>query len=228
MLSIRSIGTFAAGLLVLSGVASAAPTAWSQPSGSTDNFNYTGGQSANGNFGDPTIGGDVLLFFPASLTADSTRSTHSSDTVSFLLSPKAGQQFSRISVGLLGDYSINGFGAVDTVGTLKLTNTATNEVITRDVTFTPTMPVTNVSGINQGDFSGTADVSVPKNWMQTLVELNSDLSATATPGSTSLIQLKGASVNLQAAAVPLPAAVLAAPAAMAIGWVARRKMAKKA
>lgn len=233
----RILSAVAAVFLVSAGIAQAAPTAWSQPAGSAPDFNYSNGRNTNAKFGDPIVGGDTFLFFPSSLVADSTNgvAASDSDTASFVASAHSGKRLSKVTVGLQGDYSINDGsgittlavgGTAEVVGTLKITNTATNQVLMKDVTFTPGQPVSGNGGVNNGAFDGAATVNLPGNWSDALVELTALIHAGSALGGTSLIQVKGASVEVSAAAVPLPPALLAAPAAMAIGAIARRRMKK--
>jgi hypothetical protein len=232
MFSLRSIASSAAVIAFSAGLSLAA-TSWTPSSGSTDNFNFSNGQTANGLFTDtaPDVFGNALLFFPNNFTAEPQQPTVD-DTLSFVLNAKPGTKLTRVSANLQGDYVNETIFPTNAGGTLTLTNQATNAVITQAVAFTPAPAY-----FGTGTFVGTASINVPTNWVTVLVQLDANLSTfdftttrtdslVAAQGGT--IQLKGTTIDLeglQAAAVPLPGALLAAPGAMLLAWVARRKMA---
>jgi hypothetical protein len=236
----RSIASSVAAIALTAGVSLAA-TSWTPPSGSTDNFNYSQGQTQNGLFTDtaPDVFEDSLLFFPNNFTAEDGKNTVS-DQLSFVATAKSsGTRLNRVSATLTGDYSGDDvitfafFGGSTATAMLTLVNADnTGDTRTQQVTFTPAPPY-----FGDGQFSGTAMLDVPSDWVNVLVQLDATLSTfgiTTARGTDALafgggnvIQLKGATIDLQAAAVPLPGAVLAAPGAMAVAWFARRKMNKR-
>src|SRR5947207_1808607 len=102
----------------------AAPIPWTTPSGSTPDFDYSGGQSDNGLFGDPVINGSQFLFFPHNFIATSSNgvAVTTSDRLEFTIVMHANKKVNGISVSELGDYSILGTGTVSAAGELLLTN----------------------------------------------------------------------------------------------------------
>jgi hypothetical protein len=225
---LRTLATSAAAVALLSSVAPAA-VSWSSPSGSSDTVTYSNGQNADVHFGDPTVSSDSFFFFPSgfSALANSTGSTASDstmDALSLTLHAKSGKQLDRISAGLQGDWSQTLGSLVDVVGTLKITNLATSQVLQQNVVFTPTMP----SAAEEGTFDGLVDIDLPDNWINASVSLSSKVSASTIAGGTSFVELKIAHVDAATApatAIPLPNALAIAPLGFAVAWFARRRMA---
>ncbi|HEX8340636.1 MAG TPA: hypothetical protein VF624_06975 [Tepidisphaeraceae bacterium] len=242
-LNFRTFASSVAAVALTTG-ASFAAESWTMPSGSTDNFNYSQGQTENGLFTDssPDVFGDTLLFFPNNFIADDN-DTSVSDQLSFVTNAKPGVKLQKVSATLTGDYSSDdiitaiafpGFGSTMATAQLTLINADnTADTRTQNVTFTPSSPF-----FGDGQFSGVASLDVPSSWVNILVQLDATLStfnlvpsingnALVANGNGSVIQLKGTNIELQAAAVPLPGALLAAPGAMAVAWFARRKLNKR-
>lgn len=219
-----------------SSVTMAAPTNWDMPGGSQPTFTYSGGQSANGHFHNPTVipGGFIVaprqfIAMAAASGVPSPQPTAGasdtvSDTLSVILSAKPNQQFTRISSGLVGDFSIFGIGNVDGSGLLRVTNLDTSASLTSPLGFDGTLPQVATSS-NTNGFEGTAELALPAGWTNIKVEFDGSLTANALFGS-SLIQGKGLDIGIETAEIPVPAAVLAAPVLAAIGYRARKMFMK--
>lgn len=202
----------------------AAPTPWSNPNGSTPDYSWSNGQNAEGRFGSPNAVPGRFDFFPAGLEATSNGRDQVSvgDTLSFELLANGSKRFGSVKVNLTGDYAILGDGAsVSTVGILRVTNLATSAVLTQGLVANPSFPVAAGAGI----WSAMAELSLPANWKNVLVEVENTNSAVSSSDSTGLIATKVGQVGVTV--VPLPAAVLAAPAGFAVMFWARRRMTRR-
>jgi hypothetical protein len=211
-------------LALASSSASAAPIAWSTPSGTTGNIAYSNGQSDNGLFGDPVLSGDNFLFFPNNFKAQASNGSAqtTSDRLSFKVSTLHGEDIQKITIKEVGDWSILGGGSVKAFGTLYVTKLNTpgfGSVYsdTLDTTYnyssapivlqSPAKPV----GESDGQWDGTFEITLPAGVTSAQIVLNNILQATSTTGGTSIIQKKelgspgeGSPQFLISASVPEP------------------------
>ena len=221
-------------ILAASGSAAmAAPSAWDMPAGDQGSYTYSGGQTANGNFGTGTAFSDGFFFIPTGLRAiaisnqspnargiDLGAHDEASDTVSVILNAKPGNAFTRITSNILGDYTIDGVGNVNATGALRVTNLDTAMTLSSPLAFGGTVPSTEQDGI----FSGDTAIDLPAGWHNIRVEMDGLVAADALFGS-SLIQGKDAELGVNATAeIPIPAAFAVAPVAAYLGWRAKRKL----
>lgn len=211
-------------VVALAGVAQASPFPWDVPAGSQSTYDYSNGQSLNGNFGSGVAIPTGFLMFPSNFAANAENGTSASlsDTASVVLTAHSGQQFTSFNASLIGFYSILGDGDVNSTAQLKITNLDTMQVQFSDLTFTPTMPLATGNGV----FTAAGTVSVPSGWTNVGLDLDAMVSSNSDDDSTAFIQIENGSIGVETAVIPLPAAVLAAPLAGAIAWRARRKIAK--
>lgn len=209
----RLIKSIALGLLGIAGVvgsASAAPVPWSNPNGSTPDFDWSGGFSDNGLFGSPTVVGSTFLFFPANFKAQSTNGVAAtvSDRLEFNLLIKNNKKLTGFTVNELGDYQITGTGTVSAGGQLVLTNLDSGVFTADNLHATPAMPI---SGQTAGalTWSGYETVSLlPNGWSFVKVVLNNILDATSGPNSAATIQKKVASAGIEITIIiPEPASL---------------------
>lgn len=209
----------------------AAPSAWDMPSGDHGTYTYSGGQSANNLFGSGNSFSEGFFFIPTGLRAvangvgsGNTISIggqyEQSDTASVILNAKPGMTFNRITSNILGDYTIDLVGSVNSTGTLRVTNLDTSATLSSPLAFGGTVP----SSDNDGVFSGDTAIDLPAGWKNIRVEMDGLVSADSTIGSA-LIQGKDAELGVSTTAeIPLPAAAAVAPVAAYLGWRAKRKL----
>ena|GEM_PF-2463971 len=221
-----SVFTAAISLVAFAGVSNAAPVPWNVPAGSQSTYDYSNGQSLNGNFGDGLAIPTGFLFFPSNLAANATNNSSASlsDTASVVLTTHSGQNFTNFTASLVGFYSILGDGDINSTAQLKITNLDTMAVELSALTFTPSMPQAGGTGV----FTAVGNVMLPSGWTNVGLDLDASVLANAGEGSSAFIQIENGSIGVETAVIPLPAAVLAAPIAGAIAWRARRKLVRKA
>jgi hypothetical protein len=197
------VATAIGGLLLVAGQAIAAPIPWSNPSGMTSSFTWSNGQSDNGLFGNPTVVGDALVFFPSNFKAVSTNGTaaNTSDRLSFDIMMKPEFIANGFEVQEFGDYSILGTGAVQASGGLFVTNlNAPVTTVSDTLHTTPLMPIVTGSG----NWSGNEHVNLD-GWVKFHVTLDNVLQATSGPASASQIEKKVVQGIIIKAIVPEPA-----------------------
>jgi hypothetical protein len=216
-----------AAVTVLGSSAIASPVNWATPAGSQPTFDYSAGQSVNGYWGDGVGLPNGFSMFPGGFNAEGSNDNNAqtSDTVSVILNAKPNHVFSRISAGLLGDWSILGGGNVGGSGELRVTNLTTLQTVSAPLTFDTLPHVTQSDAENK--FSGLGEIILPAGWNDVKVEVDGLVSAYGSPNGTSFIEGKVGNIGVETAVVPLPAAILAAPAAIWVAARARRKMTAK-
>ena len=219
--------------------ASAAPAAFDPPAGSAATFTYAGGGSQTGAFGDPTVAGDRLNFFPPRFVADSTGGDPATsgtprDRLFAVLTAAPGLDLSAVSIRLIGDYSALRGGVADAeamlrVTPLELAGGGTDGFAPYE-TFVdfPSLPATA-----SGSFDAVGSVSLSPGVRSARVEIDAELFAFAGEGrGASFVQLKNAILSVETspsadtppAVVPLPAGALAAiPAGLIAAGAMRRK-----
>lgn len=199
-MSFRVIQSFAAAAVMALASSSFAVVPWATPSGSNSQISYSGGQSDNGLFGEPTVNGSQFLFFPSNFKASSANgvAAQTTDRLQFKLTAKPGQTFTQIVIKELGDFSINGTGNVNAFGTLyvtKLTNPGFGTVVTDPETasyYSASIPTTpsNVTGVKNGTWNTNFVANLPAGTTEVMIVLNNVLSATSGANSTSFIEKK--------------------------------------
>lgn len=223
-MSVRTAIFSLAAVTVLGSSAFASPVDWSTPAGSQPTFDYSAGQSINGHWGDGVSLPNGFSFFPGGFKAEGSNDSdqQAADTVSVILNAKPNHVFSRISAGLLGDFSILGTGNVDGSGQVRVTNLDTLSMLSQNLSF-DTLPAND----GDGEFEGLGEIILPAGWKNVKVEVDGLVSAYGGGNGTSFIEGKVGNIGVETAVVPLPAAIFAAPAAIWIAARARRKMAAK-
>jgi hypothetical protein len=232
------LGASVASVVLLAAPAlNAAPIPWATPSGSTDTYTYSNGNTDFQLFvpagpGDQPVATDAgIEFFPTNFKAEAVgngtfAAASASDTVRFQLTVKPGHQLTDFDVHEVGDYSILGTGAVQVSGTLVIANLDTGEEL-----HAPLFPAP--SGLTNGVTTGAApwtadtDMPIPTGWDHVQVILDNILHAVASPGGDATIDKKfvGPGVTITMIA-PEPASL----SLLAIGGVSllrrsRRKLA---
>lgn len=189
--------------------------AWLQPSGSTANYVYSNGGDDNGLFGQPIILPEGLAFNPAGFVAQSTGGStgpqsQKNDRLYVTLSSPQGQgkTLTSVTLGEIGDYSIFNGGGVKAWAYLIVrvldTDWVGNRVFTANLVANPTMPVTT-AGSAEGEWSGSAVVTLPAAARSVQVVLNNVLQAYSSPNGTSLIEKKDVGITIL---IPEPASML--------------------
>lgn len=205
-------GITVAGVLALAGQASAF-VFWSVPDGSTANFDFVGGGSDFGLFGDPVIVGNTFKFTPQAFRAISNNGNADavSDRLEVTLIAHVGKEFTGIRVRELGDYSILGSGAVFASGLLLVSDINPNgqthgDPVTDALDTNPAMPLvaSNTSGLWTGE--AFIDLSaLPPEWVYIKLVLQNNLQAVSAAGSSALIQKKSTDVGIEIEIIPAPA-----------------------
>lgn len=195
----RLIKLLTVGLLGIAGVAGfvssaqAAPVPWTNANGSTADFDWSGGLSDNGLFGDPVVVGNTFLFFPNNFIATSTNGVAAevSDRLQFDLLFKPNKAMAGFTVNELGDYQITGAGgSVNAGGYLLLANLLTGQTKQDLLDTTPAMPITTPTAGAQA-WSGFESISLlPNGWTKVRVVINNVLHATSGANGASTIQKK--------------------------------------
>lgn len=128
---------------------SSAAVMWTDPNGSADMFNWAGGGSDNGLFGDPTVVENTLTFSPSNFKAEALNGEMVDvwDNLFFDIIVHPGLFITGIMIEELGDYSILGSGFVDVFSMLTITNLDTLEVYSHGLGVSPVMPVDVGSGV---------------------------------------------------------------------------------
>ncbi|MGF1633691.1 MAG: hypothetical protein ACFCVE_07555 [Phycisphaerae bacterium] len=213
---------------------------WTTPAGTTDDFAFTAGGSANGLVNTPVTGNYFLLFFPANFNAVASNDDAGSitETLYVQLVANPGTYFTDVTVHLTGDYTVLGPGVVDAGGLLTVTDIATNDAASGNMAFTPLPVMTGLPmqqlegpgeqtqpGSAEGTFTGTTTVATGGLWESVMLKLEMNLDAAGGPGGTSQIAGKILEIEAQTAVVPLPSALLAGPLGLAAVGFARRRFA---
>jgi hypothetical protein len=197
---------------------------WTNPSGSTSDFDWSNGGSDTGLFGSPVVSGNTFIFFPSLFRANSANGVAGSayDRLQVELFAHmnnglglGGKKITGFTITEFGDYGILGTGQVEVTGTMFLTNLDVFGVATSNLVSTPGSPITSGSG------NWTATTSITGlDWTHVQFVLNNNLLAITGAGSTSFIEKK---VNGSAIAIT----VVPEPATLAIlglgGLLLRRK-----
>lgn len=189
--------------------------AWLQPNGSTANYIYSNGGDDNGLFGQPIVLPEGLAFNPAGFVAQSAGGStgpqsQKNDRLYVTLSSPQGQgnTITNVTLGELGDYSIFNGGGVKAWAYLVVrvldANWTGNRVFTANLVANPVMPVTT-AGSAQGEWSGTAVVTLPKAAQSVQVVLNNVLQAYSNPNGTALIEKKDVGITIL---IPEPTSML--------------------
>lgn len=206
--------------------ASAAPSAWDMPAGDQGSYTYSGGQTQNNNFGSGNTFSEGFFFIPTGLRAiaggQNPSHAEAGDTLSVILNAKPNVNFTRITSNILGDYTIDQIGSVNSTGTLRVINLDTAVVLSSPLAFNGTVPANSVTSAD-GVFSGDTAIDLPDGWKNIRVEMDGLVIADSALGSA-LIQGKDAEIGVATAEVPIPAALAVAPVAAYLGWRAKRKL----
>jgi len=180
---------------------------WTNPSGSTTNYDYSEGNTDNqlfvpaGNVNQPIATPNGIVFFPTNFKAASSNGNANqiSDTLRFKLTVKPGKNLVGFAVEERGDYSIQGSGGAHTgvkaYGELLLVNLVTGAVLTSTLTAVPPTPVALTQGIGitsgQGEWIAQQTiVPIPAGWTQVQVILNNILQTSTDANTNAFIEKK--------------------------------------
>jgi hypothetical protein len=209
------------GTVVSTGVVSSlvqAAVPWTVPNGSSPGnlFDYSGGGSDEGLFGNPVVTDAGFLFFPTNFFAESSNGAADTTrdrlfvTIDLPVNSPANTVIDKIIIEELGDYSILGTGSVKATGLLTATvldNLAitppVGSVYHNSLITDPVFPVSTTTSID-GDWTGTMTVDLPPGVTSVQIVLNNVLQATSGAGSTSFIEKKNAGVEITLV-IPEPA-----------------------
>lgn len=205
-------------LAAFAGVASA-QVPWAPPGGSGSFFSYTGGQSDNGLFGNPTLVGDQFQFTPANFVANSVNGSAAStvDRIQVDLLANPGQRFTMIKITEFGHWTITGIGTVQAAGSLNLVDqlNVRPPAIAALGSFTPgPMPIStpNSSGLWSGSVTIDLTQIIGPDWTKLRLVFTNTLQATSQAGSSALIDKKvvqGPSIFVDILPTPGSASILA-------------------
>ena len=201
--------TLAAAVVLVSASSAtlAASEPWSDPEGQADSFAYSGGGSTDGLFGDPRLDGDTFTFSPAGFAYDSADDDGSAGSTLGVTLDAGEAMVSAVRFVLLGDYgNLAGVDAevspmLEAFGLLTLTNLETGQSVSTSVSET--------YGAGSGLIELRGEASLPGDWSQVSVSLDSGLTGEAEATSLAFGQFKSAGLAVETAAVPLPPAALA-------------------
>lgn len=219
------LGRFAAiVVLVAASTSFAGPSAWSNASGDGQGFTWSNGQNNAGFYASPTELSDGFLFTGANFVANGSNGSSASldEGFSVRLTADANKRFGKFKLDVFGDFAKLGDATLSASGVLKVTNLASNAVVQQALLLNPASPFAGGFGI----FQGAAEVSLPGDWRDVLVQFNHNIAASSTPGATGHVESKLA--DLEVTVVPLPAATLIAPAAFGLMLWTRRRMMRRA
>ena len=204
----QSITAAAAVVLVsASSTALAGSEAWADPDGQADTFSYSNGGSTDGLFGDPRVDGNTFNFSPIDFAFNSADNDGSAGSTLGVTVDAGQAMVSAIRFVLLGDYSnLSGFDTetspmLEAFGLLTLTNLETGQSVSTSVSET--------YGEGTGLIELRSEASLPGDWSQVSVSLDSGLTGEAEATSLAFGQFKSAGLAVETAAVPLPPAALA-------------------
>jgi len=188
---------------------------WANSSGSATFFDWSGGGSQLGLFGDPIlVGGQTFVFFPSGFRAESVGggTTTVSDRLEVILTAHSGYRFTDVQISEDGDYGILGTGEVGLNGSLSamdmtqpLSRTKSDSFVT-----TPDMLITTTT-FDSGTWSAQAGVDLAGDtvdWTCLKLVIENELVAISQAGSTAFIEKKIVGSTLALTIVPEPAAFL--------------------
>lgn len=227
----RHIKQLAVGFLALAGFvgfahsAFAASVPWSNPNGSTADFDWQNGFSDNGLFGDPTVIGSTFVFTPNNFKATSINGVAASvsDRLQFDLIIKNNKKLTNFTVNEIGDYQITGTGQVQAGGLLLLTNLDTGVPAFDNLHTTPASPMVGPTA-GALPWTGYESISLlPNGWTKIRVVLNNILDAASGPNSTATIEKKFASGAIEITFIIPEPASLSLVGAAGLLLIRRRK-----
>ncbi|MEA5557655.1 hypothetical protein [Nodularia spumigena] len=187
---------------------------WSNPNGSTANFNWSGGGSDNGLFGSPTVTGNTFIFTPSNFRAESDAGNGNGlhitdDRLEFTIDMKPGFKFDGIRIREFGDYAVFGIDSyVVVTGTLFVYDLDGTNIYQDDLVTTPGSPI--LSGF--GAWSGVAEVdtsTVAPAISRVRVVLDNNLIAFSRAGQGgSFIEKKFTDAGIRIDIIPAPGALV--------------------
>jgi len=186
---------------------------WDQPNGSTTNFDWANGGSANGLFGNPTILPDgSFLFNPTQFVAQ-VAGGPGADTIAdqlfFDIIAKPGFNITGVRITEVGDYAITGDAGVSVGGGLFITNLDFFAFETDTLLSTPGSPITTPTPGSIWTATAGVDLSdkVPA-WNNIRIQLDNILSAwTNNANSSAFIEKKVVGSSIRIEIIPAPGAV---------------------
>lgn len=185
---------------------------WSNASGSASFFDWSGGGSDSGFFGDPTVNGAVFTFTPTNFRADSANGAPGlrGDRAQVDISAHAGFLITGVRVTEIGEYGISqaaGTTQVAATGSLLLTNLDVFQTLVSPLVTTPGSPILTGSG----GWAGLSQVNItpsnPPGWANLRLVLTNNMLALSINGTTSFIFKNG--VNIEILPAPGSGALLA-------------------
>lgn len=187
---------------------------WSNPSGSAQYFDWSGGGTDNDFYGEPKlIGGDTLVFTPNSFRAESIGggTDEIEDRLYFRITAKPGIEIAGITINERGGYGISGSGPASVFATADITVTEVGgfgrTIPATDLDFNTAFPVTS----GTGNWTATGEVDFTTQfpaWSVFDIEINNFLSATSSDLSQAYIQKTLSGTSLAVTIVPEPAGLV--------------------
>ncbi|MBN2447967.1 MAG: hypothetical protein JXO22_14645, partial [Phycisphaerae bacterium] len=183
---------------------------WTQPSGTTSFFDYSGGGSDTGLFGDPTVidqaSNVAFAFTPQAFRAESENGVAQTtdDRLEFHVAAHSGYQFNTVKIVERGDYGILGGGSVSATAGLFLNdwNNFRFEDDAASVTYTTD---------GSGNWTLTTQIDLVGDfpeWTDFDIVLDNNLMAISDPSGTTFIQKKLAGVAIDIIVIPEPTTFL--------------------
>lgn len=227
----RLLGLAASGLVAVIASPAYGVVSWTVPNGSAGGFDYLGGRSDNGLFGDPLIVGNTFIFFPSNFRAESGGDQNVNDRLQVEILAHADFEITGVAIQELGDYQITGTGEVSVSGTLQLTDLENFEPFppfprsrNAALSIVPGSPIagTDIDGQWQATAARDLSADVP-GWEHLMLVLTNEVAAVADAGSVSSIEKTGTAGAVLVTVIPEPATVLLLAVPLAILRARRRR-----
>lgn len=184
---------------------------WSNASGTNANFDWSGGGSDNGLFGDPIVNPLGFLFTPAAFNANANDVDGlmqvTSDRLEVVVSPKPGFALTGIRITEIGGYNINGEGSVEANATLTASQFGGGFSVSDALDTAPAFPLSNADGVIDGNWNGVAEVFLPISGSDIVIEIENNMIAIAAPGSTAFISKIVVGSQFSVQLIPAPGAL---------------------
>jgi hypothetical protein len=211
MMTCSRIGVLVAVAGVALGTAPASAfVSWANANGAGSFFNWTGGGSNLGLFGNPTLGGggNLFVFTPQAFTAAATGGSAqtTTDQLQVRLTAHQGHEFTQIRISELGNFALTGIGSgsVRASGTMFITDMLNSRPTEFGaMSMNPAFPVTVVP--STGTYAGQviinlANIGVP--WTDITLQFTNTLQATSSGQTSASISKNRVEIEI----VPAPGA----------------------
>ncbi|MFN0133750.1 MAG: MYXO-CTERM sorting domain-containing protein [Phycisphaerales bacterium] len=189
------LGLVSVATLGVAATSALAQVPWSNANGVGPFFNWTGGQSDLGRFGDPTLVGSTFNFFPTNFQAQSVNGTPDalSDRLQVRLTAHPNNRFTQIKITEFGSWSILGIGSVSDSGTMFLQDMITpRPPAINNLQTNPIMPINTPN--SSGNWSGVTMIDLTSilgpDWTDLTLIFTNTLQANSAAGSSASIHKK--------------------------------------